>query len=461
MEPDVVTNKHRPDEDEYLMCPVERIGVDQLPAGPELDGSAWLEVERTQPASLVRLSLRYGPVFTIYGAGRTPRVYVADPGLVRDVFLRHGADLEGQGTKLFRPLVGDGSLTFLNGSRHQEARRVLARSLTPEDLRHRAQAMAAIIAAELSGIRPGAGRPLQTFTNDVTRKIIVGLTFGQLAKDTFDTLLDAFDRAVASLHQKQAAVLASAEDEVDLALRRFAGARRDLEGILRDLLRRHRDSGCSENTILSSLSSTTAAGRPLSEDEVICYLVTIMVSGQETTSASLAWALQHLARRTEIADRLRAELTDTAEGADRFQDLPYLQAICMETLRHSSPVPNGSAQKVVNEFSAGGYVFRPGVEIVPCISVSHVDNFVRGAEFDPERFLDRRYPNNEYMPFSVGTRYCPGSALALQELAIGIGVVTSTPGIRVTVPQDAVEAVSLGPTVRVPGDVMIERVREG
>lgn len=461
MEPEVVTNRHGPEKDEYFIRPVERPRADRLPAGPEFDEPEWLEVERTQPTSLVRLSLRYGPVFTIFGAGRAPRVYVADPDLVREVFLRHGPDLEGQGTKLFRPLVGEGSLTFLNGSRHQEARRVLARSLTPEDLRHRARAMAAIVAAELSGIRPGAGTPLQTFTNDVTRRIIVGLTFGRLTTDTFEALLDAFDRAVASLHQKQAALLSSSQDKVDLALRRFADARADLDGILRGLLRRHRESARSENTILGSLSTTTAAGRPLTDDEIICYLVTIMVSGQETTSASLAWALQHLARRAEIAARLRAELDGAGADATRFQDLPYLQAICMETLRHSSPVPNGSAQKVVNEFGAGGYVFPRGVEIVPCICVSHVDNFARGGDFDPERFLDRRYRNNEYMPFSVGTRYCPGSALALQELAVAIGVVVGADGVRVTVPRDTVEAVSLGPTVRVPGVVMIERVGEG
>lgn len=438
----------------------ELLSVDRLPAGPELDDREWLEVERTQPTSLLRLSLRYGQVFTVFGVGRAPRVFVADPDLVREVFIRHGVDLEGQGTNLFRPLVGEGSLTFLNGAKHQEARRVLARSLAPEDLRHRAHAMADIVAEELSGIRPGTGIPLQTFTNDLTRKIIVGLTFGELTPKTFEDLLDAFDRAVASLHQKQAAFLASSEKESDLALRRFADAHADLDGILRGLLRRHRESDRAEKTILGSLSTTTASGRPLSDDEIICYLVTIMVSGQETTSASIAWALQHLARRPDVTARLRAELDTTADPAD-FQDLRYLQAICMETLRHSSPVPNGSAQKVVNQFSAGGYVFPPGVEIVPCICVSHVDNFTGGGEFDPERFLDRRYRNDEYMPFSVGTRYCPGSAMALQELAVAIGVVVTTSGVRVAVSQDTVEAVSLGPTVRVPGVVMIERVREG
>ncbi|GAB3465652.1 cytochrome P450 [Actinophytocola sediminis] len=436
---------------------VELLRTDQLPPGPELDERQWLEVERTQPTSLQRLAMRYGSVFTVFGAGRSPRVYVADPDLVRELFLRHGEDLEGQGTNLFRPLVGEGSLTFLNGSRHQEARRVLARSLAPEDLRHRAHAMAGVVAAELSGIPPDAGIPLQVFTNDVTRKIIVGLTFGGLVADTFDTLLDAFDRAVASLHRKQAAILASAEDEAHEALQRFGEARADLDAILRELLCRHRASARVENTIIGSLAATSVSGRSLSDEEIICFLITIMVSGQETTSASLAWALQHLARKPEITVRLRDELHSTAADPADFQDLPYLQAICMETLRHSSPVPNGSAQKVVNEISAGGYVFPPGVEIVPSICVSHVDNFAKGGDFDPERFLDRRYRNNEYMPFSVGSRYCPGSALAIQELAVAIGVVVGTPDVRVTVPGDSVEGVSLGPTVRVPGMVMIER----
>jgi cytochrome P450 len=311
--------------------------------------------------------------------------------------------------------------------------------------------MADIVSQELAAIGAGRAIPLQEFTNGVTRRVIVTLMFGELSEQTMRELLDAFDRAVAALHDKQSATLSSSSRAVRAATDRFEAAHADLDSILHGLLTRHRAARRSDSTILDGLTS----GNALSDDEVICYLTTIMVSGQETTSASLAWALQHLARRPDITARLHAEMADDVDPAD-YPNLPYLQAVCMETLRHSSPVPNGSAQKVVNEFDAGGYTFHSGVEIVPCICVSHVDNFPHGEEFDPDRFVGQQYRSNEYIPFSVGTRYCPGSAMALQELAVALGMVVATPDVHVTMPDDEPEAVSIGPTVRVSGSVMIE-----
>ncbi|MCK2244396.1 MULTISPECIES: cytochrome P450 [unclassified Crossiella] len=432
---------------------------DGLPPGPELDAEGWLAVERDQPRSLWELYRRYGPLFTVRGPGRTPRVYVAEPEAIRQIFVLHSKDLHGQGTNLFRPLVGEGSITFLNGRRHQEARRVMSQAIAAADPHQRGRLMADLVSAEVARI-PAGGVPLPEFTNEVTRKVIIRLLLGALHPEQGRDLLGAFDRAVAALHDKQLATLAENEPAAQAAQDRYAAAEADLGRILAALLTAHRaGSHAAETTILDQLLDSPAV---LSDAEVVCYLMTILVSGQETTSSSLAWALCHLAQHPAATTRLRAELA-AADARDPagYPALPYLQAVCQETLRHSSPVPNGSAQKVRTEFHCAGHTFPAGVEIVPSICVAHQREtpFADPADFRPERFLDQRYHNHEYLPFSVGVRYCPGSAMANQELSIALAMIMRDPAVRIDLPPHGVDAITIGPTVRVPGNCLIRRAR--
>lgn len=433
-----------------------------LPPGPTLDTAAWLAAERSQLRSLQEFSSCYGPIFTVYGEGIPPRVYVADPDAIRDIFVLHAAHLDAQGTSLFKPLVGVDAVVFLNGRRHREARQLLGHALHSEDLQERLDMMANVVSAEAYRIPANVRIPLQDFTNDVTRRVIVTLLFGQMPQSWSRTLLDGLGTAIACLHDRQAAMLAPSDHGAHNSSRgsdsAFHRARANLDRILHRRLVLHRSSrDIRQAAVLDHLiDASTSAGR-LSDREIVGYLKTLLVSGHETTSASLAWTLCHLASRPDVRARLRRELD--ASGGSRYLALPYLRAVCQETLRCSSPVPNGAARKVVNEFSAQGYTFRPGVEIVPCICVVHQreDIFTDATVFDPQRFVGRSYRGDEYLPFGVGSRHCPGASLALQELTVALAVIVARPDIHIEVPDDALGGMSIGPTVRVPHSATLRR----
>lgn len=57
----------------------------------------------------------------------------------------------------------------------------------------------------------------------------------------------------------------------------------------------------------------------------------------DTTSSSLARTLQLIADHSDVQERLRRELQEASQGEDLGYDalnkLPYLDAICRETLR--------------------------------------------------------------------------------------------------------------------------------
>ena len=71
---------------------------------------------------------------------------------------------------------------------------------------------------------------------------------------------------------------------------------------------------------------------------LIVLASTFVLAGMDTTSGALARILHLLALHPDVQDKLRAELLDAQTGEDdipydKLVDLPYLDAICRETLR--------------------------------------------------------------------------------------------------------------------------------
>lgn len=68
-----------------------------------------------------------------------------------------------------------------------------------------------------------------------------------------------------------------------------------------------------------------------------CLPRTLLFAAMDTTSSSLARTLQLLSERLDVQERLRCELQEACHGEDLGYDellrLPYLDAICRETLR--------------------------------------------------------------------------------------------------------------------------------
>ncbi|KAJ3523183.1 hypothetical protein NMY22_g11557 [Coprinellus aureogranulatus] len=85
----------------------------------------------------------------------------------------------------------------------------------------------------------------------------------------------------------------------------------------------------------------------LTDEEVIAQMSTIMVAALDTTSSSLQRILHLLSIHQDVQDRLRAELRDAYENFgphpdhDQLVNLPYMDAICRETLRlYAKPFPD-------------------------------------------------------------------------------------------------------------------------
>lgn len=70
------------------------------------------------------------------------------------------------------------------------------------------------------------------------------------------------------------------------------------------------------------------------------YFSSLTLAAMDTTSNALSRIFQTFAQHPEVQDKLHAELLDASPGGadipyDQLVDLPYLDAVCRETLRLS------------------------------------------------------------------------------------------------------------------------------
>ncbi|GJE84313.1 cytochrome P450 [Phanerochaete sordida] len=91
-------------------------------------------------------------------------------------------------------------------------------------------------------------------------------------------------------------------------------------------------------SVLMNANRDAPESERLDDEEVIAQISTLVFASTDTTSSTMARLVDLLARNQAVQDKLRAELLDAGPDGedipyDRLSELPYLDAICRETLR--------------------------------------------------------------------------------------------------------------------------------
>jgi cytochrome P450 family 110 len=169
-------------------------------------------------------------------------------------------------------------------------------------------------------------------------------------------------------------------------------------------------------------------GMALNDEEIRDELLTVLLSGHETTAVALSWALYELGRHPAVLGRLRQELD--ALGPDPEPDVivkqPYLGAVCDETLRRH-PVLTEVGRVTRAPAQLLGHTVPAGMGVAVSISAIHQDPSIypQPEKFRPERFIERTYSPYEFLPFGGGHRRCPGAHLSDCEMRIALATITT------------------------------------
>jgi cytochrome P450 len=181
-------------------------------------------------------------------------------------------------------------------------------------------------------------------------------------------------------------------------------------------------------------------GSKISESELGELIDLGLIAAIDTTSSLLSWNIMHLAMNQDVQDKLRTELVETVakNGGLNSQALkksssPYLHAVIRESHRLT---PAGllafMKENSLSEVEIHGTVVPMGsLFCMDAFSVGMDPEFVLDPkDFRPERWLpdaveSRKGTPSEIIdhgfykdPFSQGSRKCPGSRVASNEVLI-------------------------------------------
>lgn len=105
---------------------------------------------------------------------------------------------------------------------------------------------------------------------------------------------------------------------------------------------------------------------------------------------------------------------------EAIAQLPYLTAVCHETLRVNPIALICTPQKTLEPAQLAGYHFDTSTILIPCIYLAHrrPKIFPDVQQFKPERFLNHKFSPYEYLPLGGGARGCIGMAFSMFEMKL-------------------------------------------
>ncbi|MEM9244761.1 MAG: cytochrome P450 [Cyanobacteria bacterium P01_F01_bin.153] len=374
---------------------------------------------------------RFGDIFRI----NSHAVVLGHPEYISELFARDGRELSTPGANngILQPILGDQSVLLLSGDRHRHRRKLLLPPFHGRALQSYGTIIQRVAQDMCDQWQPGQRLNGRKVAEELTLRVIMETVFGLGGGNRY--------REMGPLMSEMVNMISTPAKSTFLFFKswqkswgpwgKFERSRDRLDQLLRQELadrRAEMERGDSEDRqdILSLLLTTRDEnGDPLSDVELRDELVTLLFAGHETTASALAWAMYWLQVQPECLERLREELDGVPEDTPpmAMTKLPYLMAVCNETLR-IYPVTVGVFPRLVEApFTLGGYQIDEGQALIGSVYLvhHHPDIYPEPDRFRPERFLERTYSATEFMPFGGGSRRCIGSALAMAELAIAVG----------------------------------------
>ncbi|MEU0500281.1 cytochrome P450 [Nocardia sp. NPDC005998] len=395
----------------------------------------------------------------------------------REIFRAPIELLEPPRPNPIEPLVGAASLILAAGERHRRDRALLVPAFHSARIRAYGELIRDSVMAEMSGStgesrpawRPGSRIDSRAAARAITLRVILEAVFGvdshqRRAEYTAAVaeFLTAFSGPLMLVPALRHGMFGHAPWD------RFRAARERLdELILTDIAGRRAvaDGRAVRTDILDMLLTTSYDdGTAISDAELCEQLRTLLVAGHETTATTLVWALFHVHREPATLDRLRAELRAAGPDATPLElaGLPYLDAVCQETLRLHPAVPI-VLRRLTAPFTLRGVALAAGETIGVAVPLLHSDPAVWSdpEQFRPERFLDRKYRPFEFAPFGGGHRRCVGASLADYELRIVLATVLGRVRLRLTpryargrAPLSVPHNIATGPHRSIPFEVV-------
>jgi cytochrome P450 len=426
------------------------------PRGLPVVGNAWQIKSLQFHQGLEAWAREFGPMYKIR-VGRKPIVVISDNALIATL-LRDRPDAIRRSSRTSRLLseLGTSGVFTSEGEEWRKQRKLVMRGLTPEVIRRFFPTMVAMterlrrrwMAAVITGREVDVLRDLKAYALDITIGLAMGQDINCLEQDS-----NPLQRDIELIFYRVARRLTApvaywrhfklpADHAADAAVLRIGRAVRGFIDQTRLRLEAEPERRAKPSNMLEAL--LVARDEPdsgFTDDHVIGNAITMVFAGEDTTSNTIAWLLNFVARNTAVAGNIRAE-ADAALGDDMvlqdfaaLENFPYLDAATTEAMR-LKPVAPIIGFETNHEMKIGDLQAPAGTLMLACLRQAGQQgtNFDKPNVFSPERWLDqhegsghrpaRDDPARKLFPFGGGPRFCPGRFLALAEVKMVTAMLT-------------------------------------
>jgi len=451
------------------------------------------------------LAHNYGPVVKMNGFLNRPVLYVYDPAALISVILKEQYIYEESRSFIATNLLvfGPGLLSTL-GDHHRKQRKLLNPVFSVNHMRHMVpifykvvdQLRRAISAQVIAGPQEvdvlnwmgrtalelvgqgGLGYSFDPLTEDKPNALgdaLKALAPSIFALDTLQRLSPYFSaistpafrrRILEMIPHKGVQKLKEVTDTMFSAATTIFNAKKAALQAGDEAALQQIGEGRDIMSILMTANVGAAEEDRLSEYELISQMATIIFAAMDTTSNAVSRILHLLAERPNIQERLRREIVAAHEGGefsyDELMQLPFLDAVCRETLRVYPPASiisrearkdtvmplsqpiQGRDGRMIQEI----LVPRDTTLLIGVMGSNHNKKLwgEDALEWKPERWLsplpqaliDARIPGvySNLMSFLGGGRACIG--FKFSELEMKTVLCTLVPSFSFALPKDEI-----------------------
>ncbi|HBW56384.1 MAG TPA: cytochrome P450 [Oscillatoriales bacterium UBA8482] len=413
----------------------------------------------------------YGDIFTNYILGaKTPWVFVSHPQAIQQILTDDVFEAPGSFNKILEPLTGDNSILMLDGDRHKRERKLLMPSFHGERMREYGELITDITQKVMGKLSEKQDFIAREIMQEISLDVILKVVFGVYTGERYSQL----KRLLAAMLDIGKSPLTSSFLFFPILQQNlgswspwgyFLKQRQQIDDLLYMEIRERRENPDKSRQDMLSLmiAARDEAGNPMTDQELRDELLTLLFAGHETTATAMSWALYWIYRQPEVHKKLIQELKSlpaNAESMDIFR-LPYLTAVCQETLRIYPVGMLTFARSNKESVDLMGYQLPPKTPVVGCIYLTHrrEDLYPQAEQFKPERFLERKFSPYEFLPFGGGSRLCIGMALAQYEMKLVLATILLNYQLNLLEKQ-SVKAVRRGVTLAPKGGIKMQLLKQ-
>lgn len=386
---------------------------------------------------------RHGDIFQApiawNGNGSEPYCLVSDPKAIQ-YLLTKDTDKElsspGELNEILIPLIGRQNVMLLSGQSHRNRRKLVMPPFHGEHLIAYGKVIQQITQEVVNQWSKGSEIDVRAAMQQITMRVILQVVFGLRKGERYRKLEQLLgERLEMTATPLASVILFFPWLQKDVGAWSPGGRLRQMaeetdQLLFAEIEERRANLDPERVDVLSLLlAAKDEAGDQLSNQDLRDELMTLLVAGHETTATSLTWAMYWIQSLPAVKQKLITELASLSASNDVEQmlKLPYLEAVCNETLRIHPVAMLTFPRRVEKPIELCGHHFEPGALLMGCIYLLHhrEDLYPEPQQFRPERFIERQFSPYEFMPFGGGVRRCIGAALAKYEMKIALGTILS------------------------------------